>query len=155
MQDLMRQIIQTGLCGSNAMPDPADIFEGVDFASAGKRVTGYAFTLYELAVHMHHWAWLKAELFEGREIAYPEDHYFPAETAPKSAKAWEAIKEEYRENILKISGIATQIDLTRRFPAWENKTAAEMLMTMINHNSYHASQVVGIRRGLGKWEERG
>lgn len=137
------------------MPDPVDVFAGVDFATAGKRTTGYAFTIYELAVHMHHWAWLKTELFEGRDIVYPEDHHFPTESAPKSEKAWDVLKEEYRENILKITGHAASIDLTKRYPAWENKTVAEMLMTMINHNSYHAAQVVGIRKGLGKWGNEG
>jgi len=46
----------------------------------------------------------------------------------------------------------TSLDLTAEIPHGEGRTYLRQILLVADHNSYHASEIVHIRKALGKWQ---
>jgi uncharacterized damage-inducible protein DinB len=152
MEHIVRSLLQHGIHGISAHPDVAEILDGVDFHTAGRALEPWSQSIWQVAWHMDAWARLKLDLFEDRQITWPQDNCFPPDSSPASPAVWEKFKSDFKELFVRMDGHIKGMDLTRRFKEWEGKSAAEMIGVMINHNSYHAAQVVALRRSLGVWQ---
>ena len=152
METIVRSLLQSGIHGTSAHPDVAGILDGVDFKSAGMLLQPWSQSIWQVASHMDIWARLKLELFEGRPIEWPEGNGFPADPKPASPEAWDKFKADFKGLFARMEEHLRQMDLTRRFQEWDGRTAAEMLGVMINHNSYHAAQIIAMRKMMGIWK---
>ena len=144
-------MLKRGIFGTSSHLDVTTIFDGLEFQHTGLYPAGIPNTIWQIAQHMHLWVQLKVDMFDGREIELPEGHGFSNETFPPSEAFWEQFKLDYRSSILRIGELIETMDLTERYPIWGDLTALEIIGVMINHNSYHAAQVVAMRRVLGVW----
>ena len=151
-KETVRRMLQQGVRGNSAHPDPLAIFDGVTWEMAGRTTTIYAHTIWQIAHHMHYWAQLKIILFQGGAVVLPSDDHFPSDPAPATPEIWEAFIHKYQDNLRTMETLLEVIELERRYPIWNDLTAAEMVMMMINHNSYHTAQIVAMRRALGIWK---
>lgn len=154
MEETVRNILKRGIRGESAHLDPSTVLEGLSFDDARRTPPFVDMTIWHVALHMHFWVSLKVDLFEGKTIEMPGDHHFPPLAQDASVADWERLQHEFKTAISRIGELLETIDLNRRYPVWENLTAAEIVQMMVNHNSYHAAQVVGMRRQLGAWNER-
>jgi uncharacterized damage-inducible protein DinB len=152
MQDtIVRSLLKRGIYGTASHLNTTEIFEGLEFRFTGLYASPIPNTIWQIAEHMHLWVRLKVDMFEGRSIVMPEGHGFGLQEAPESEEAWENFKKDYKASIDRIGELIETLDLEKRYPEWSNLTAAEVIGVMINHNSYHAAQVVAMRRVLGVW----
>jgi len=152
MEQIVRSMLKNGIRGTASHLDTVTVFDGLEYRFTGLYPTALPNTIWQVAQHMHLWVSLKVQLFEGREIILPEGHGFSVETFPPSEGFWEQFKLDYKAGILRIGELIETIDLAQRYPVWGNLTAAEIVEVMVNHNSYHAAQVVAMRRVLGVWK---
>ena len=151
MEAIVRTMLKRGVRGKSAHLDPTAVLDGLDYRFTGLYPTAIPNTIWQIAQHIHLWVYLKVELFEGREIVMPEGHGFSTETFPPSEEAWEKFKLDFKAAIIRIEELTDSLDLVKKYPIWNDYTAAEMIEVMITHNSYHAAQIVAMRRVLGVW----
>ncbi len=151
MEEILRALLKRGIRATHAHIDTTTVLDGLEFRFVGLYASPIPNTIWQVAEHMHLWVRLKIDLFEGMQIVFPEGHGFGPLDAPPSENAWEQFKLDFKADISRIEELVDTIDLQKRYPIWDNLTAAEIISMMHNHNSYHAAQIVAMRRVLGVW----
>lgn len=134
--------------------------EGFPAAEAGRRVEGHPHTAWELLEHLR----LCAEDLVSycREADYAEGEwpgsYWPEEAAPPSPDAWD---ESARRLLAATESLAELVedpdrDLYARVPTAEKADhhTLRAALVLLDHNAYHAGQLVALRRALGAWPPR-
>ena len=87
-----------------------------------------------------------------KEMKWPDD-YWPKAAAPPSANAWESAIASVvsdREAMVQLVGDLRQ-NLTTPFPWGEGQNLLREAILVIDHNSYHAGELLTLRRLLGIW----
>jgi len=118
---MINRYLQNGLQGKYAHYQTDLLFNGLSWEMAGEKPEGSPHSVWELLFHMNYWQ--EFILAELREEA-PE--------SPKDLS--EASKDSLEEGI-----------------GGRKRTPADLLMVLINHNSYHGGQVVYARRLISAW----
>ena len=149
------EAINKGLHGVFSHPDPTGVLDDVDAQTAGKRVPGLPHTIWQLARHMEAWAWAGIRKVQGQEFTDPRlgRNYFPTEDAPPSEEEWEAHKAALKRLPEELAKVAGELDAAQTFPDWYDISAAQVVMVVLTHTSYHTAQIVALKRLLGVWKE--
>lgn len=85
-----------------------------------------------------------------REMNFPDD-YWPKEVAPPSATAWDESVAAVRADRDAMIRLLEKGSLTESFPWGDGQTLMREAITLIDHNSYHAGELLALRRLLGIW----
>jgi hypothetical protein len=87
------------------------------------------------------------------EMNWPDD-YWPADTAPPSADAWDESIRRFREDrdALKALAADPQIDLAATIPHGTAQTYLRELLLVADHSAYHVGELIVVRRLLGIWK---
>jgi uncharacterized damage-inducible protein DinB len=144
-----------GLHGVWSHPDPFEVLDGVDFATAGKRVEGLPHTIWQISRHMIEWGWVMVNKIRGLPVkSYDkENNFFPVEDAPANKDVWSAHVMALKNLAVEASKLLDgDFDPGKTIPEFDNMTTADALMILITHNAYHAAQIVMLRRMLGAWK---
>lgn len=126
-------------------------------AEAGRRLDGHPHTAWELLEHLR----LAAEDLVSyctdpgyRELDWP-DGYWPESPEPSSPEAWE---ESARGLLAATEAMAALVedperDLYERAPTAESPDhhTLRSALILLDHNAYHAGQLVALRIALGAW----
>ena len=151
MENTLRSLLKRGIRGTSSHLDVTTVFDNLDFRFTGLYASPIPNTIWQVAEHMYIWIKLKVDLFEGKPIVFPEGHGFGTTEAPASQDAWENFKVDYTSALIRMEEMVDTMDLQKQYPEWNNLTFAEIIGVMHNHNSYHAAQIVAMRRILGVW----
>jgi hypothetical protein len=87
-----------------------------------------------------------------KELNFPDD-YWPKAAAPSTASAWEssiASMVSDREAMVQLIGNQRH-HLTAPFPWGDGQNLLREAILIIDHNSYHAGELLTLRRLLGIW----
>jgi len=154
MNEIWQDALNKGLHGVFSHPDPTTVLDDVDWETAGKRVSGMPHTLWQIARHIEAWAWAGIRKLQGAEFSDSRlgENYFPAEDAPPSREEWETYKLALKQLPEELAKVAGEINPAQRFPEWYDITAAQVVMVVLTHTSYHTAQIVALRRLLGVWK---
>lgn len=131
--------------------------EGLPAELAGRRVEGHTHTAWQLIEHLR----LAAEDLvaycgdaDYEEIPWPEG-YWPPSPVPPSDEAWMA---SCRGLLDATEAMARRVedpdrDLYAKVPAAEDEShhTLRAALILLDHNSYHAGQLIALRRALGAW----
>ena len=149
---MINRYLQNGLQGKYAHYQTDLLFNGLSWEMAGEKPEGSPHSVWELLFHMNYWQeFILAELREEK----PESLQDLSESWPGSP--FPSNEQQYTETVtqfLKGLGRAMQQaskDSLEEGLGGRKRTAADLLMVLINHNSYHAGQVVYARRLVGAW----
>ena len=84
---------------------------------------------------------------------WPEG-YWPKETAPASAAAWEKSVKQFRSDLKAMQDLVAdpKTDLFAKIPWGDGQTILREAMLVADHNAYHVAQIVDVRRLLGAWK---
>jgi hypothetical protein len=127
------------------------------FELTGRRAEGHPHTAWELVEHLR----LAAEDLVAycgdaayRELDWP-DGYWPAAFSPPSPEGWE---ESVRRVLAAGDAMAAlledgQHDLYAPVPSTHEPHHHRLraALVLLDHNGYHAGQLVALRRALGAW----
>ncbi len=85
-------------------------------------------------------------------MLWPED-YWPRETQPPNAHAWDGTVTALREDRANFEALLTrpQVDLYKPFPWGQGQNLLREALLIADHNSYHLGELVVLRRLLGIW----
>ena len=143
--------LQNGLQGKYAHYQTDMLFDGLSWEKAGEKPEGSLHSVWELLFHMNYWQdFILTELHEEKTESPEDTKSWPSSPSPSNEK-------EYTEAVtrfLKGLGRATQQaskDSLEEGIGGRKRTPADLLMVLINHNSYHGGQVVFARRLIGAW----
>lgn len=141
-----------GLHGASAHVDTASIFEGLDWQAAGKKPDNCPHSVWELLFHMNYWQDFMLVYLKNKTVkdpVHPEESW-PADPAPQTREMWESGVERFLQG-LKTGEEEAAKDLSEPGYGKSGRTRADLLMVLVNHNSYHAGQVVTVRSLIGSW----
>lgn len=134
--------------------------EGFPAKLAGRRVEGHAHTAWQQVEHLR----LAAEDLlaycsdpDYSELGWPEG-YWPDGEEPPSTEAWE---ESVRRVLGATEAMARRLedpdlDLYAKVPAATDDShhTLRAALILLEHNGYHAGQLIALRRALDAWPAR-
>lgn len=153
---MLQRLVETALEGRGSHVPTAAVFDGLDWCLAGRRPEGSPFTIWQLLNHMIYWQDFSLSLLQGVEPPPPPhaSDSWPGGAAPESEQVWLEAVAHFQKGLAASRGEAQQ-DLEAPTPARPGQSRAERLASNASHNSYHAGQVVLLRRMLGSWPPPG
>jgi len=149
--------LQALLRGKGAHVDPVAAVEGLSPALAGRELAGSEHTIWQLVWHMNYWMHYELASLDGPEVPYPEhaNASWPETPAPPSEEAWKAEMARFRRQVDALADWGRRASLgglgARLVHPKPGDTVQDVLWQMVAHNSYHAGQVVLLRRAFGAW----
>ncbi len=128
--------------------------------AAGKQVTDHTHTAWQQVEHMR----LAAEDLvaycrdpEYRALDWPAGYWPASPTAPTS-EAWSVSAQRLLDATEKMARIVENpdVDLHATVPTGEKQhhNALRAALILIDHNSYHAAQLIALRQALNIWPVR-
>ncbi len=136
----------------------ADALKAFPITKAGIRPPGAAHSAWELLEHIRI-AQADIVRFSGAmglaggrpkgyvELAWPDD-YWPSSPAPKNASEWKKSVDAIKEDLSKFVRLlkSPKRDLLEPFPWGDGQTLLREALLIADHNSYHAGQLMMLRR---------
>lgn len=151
-----RAIVASSLDWEQAHAKLENAVKGLPVPLRGERPAGYPHSAWELLEHIRI---TQRDLLDfcqnpdyEEKLAWPRD-YWPPTPAPPTADAWDKTLEDYRRDRDALARFTTQsdIDLTAKIPRGTGQTYLRTILVAVDHASYHAGQIVSVRRLLGAW----
>jgi uncharacterized damage-inducible protein DinB len=138
------------LLGKGAHVETKTVFAALDGKLAGRRVECAPHSVYQLLNHMLYWQEWVVKWLDGERPAIPKHASvgWPGDAAPTSRVQWERAGRRFRNGLQALTQRSRRVDLLSKRGG---KSPLEMLQIIALHNSYHAGQVVLLRRVLGAW----
>lgn len=134
-----------GLYGENAHVNMLTIFDGLNITQAGEAVHNQH-SIWQILNHMIYWQEYILHLMNEEEITAPEhaSETWITEVKPVNKKNWELAVNNFTDSLNEaVKFTENNFDLSDR--------QAELLTSLMIHNSYHAGQIVMIRKYLNAW----
>jgi hypothetical protein len=152
----LRQELIAGLNGGNAHARFEDVVTKFPAKLRGEKA-GLPYSAWQLLEHIRI---AQNDILRFRnnhdgsykEMKWPDD-YWPKAAAPDSEGAWEssiASVVSDRDAMVQLVGDLQQ-DLTAPFPWGDGQNLLREAILIIDHNSYHAGELLTLRRLLGIW----
>lgn len=88
-----------------------------------------------------------------KELRWPEE-YWPKESDPPSATAWEKSLDAFRQDMAEFRSLlqAKDVDLHTPLPWGDGQTLLREVLLVADHTAYHVGELVLLRRLLGAWK---
>jgi len=153
----LRSTLSTLLRQSHSHAGLSQALEGLPFTLAGRRVEGFSHTAWEQVEHLR----LAAEDLvsyclddDYKELGWP-DGYWPESAEPPSEEQW---NESVRRLLAATESMAVLLedgkhDLFSRVPTAtkDHHHTLRTALILLDHNGYHAGQLIALRTALGAW----
>lgn len=149
---MINRYLQSGLQGKYAHYQTDMLFDGLSWERAGEKPEGSPHSVWELLFHMNYWQeFILAELQEESPES-PQDlsESWPDSPSPSHEKEYTDMVTRFLKGLGRSMQQASKDSLEEGIGG-RKRTPADLLMVLINHNSYHGGQVVFARRLTGAW----
>jgi len=130
-----------------------DVLAGWPTESRGRKPEGQPFTPWRLLEHIRISQWDILEFSKSAKHVSPPwpDGYWPGGDAPPNAAAWDQSVAQVERDL---DGMARLIadpktDLFKKIPHGTGQTVLREALVLADHNSYHAGQLLVLKRLLG------
>lgn len=145
------EFFRKGLRGQGAHVDTATVFDGLDWQEAGKKPGNCPHSVWELLFQLNYWQDFMLAMLKGEKPKSPEHaaESWPDSPLPASEEEWRAAVGHFLDG-LKAAGQEAAKNLAEQVGG-KGRTREECLLTIMLHNTYHAGQVVLVRRTIGAW----
>lgn len=139
-------------------PSITEALEGVTARQATMRPVAGGHTIYELTGHLAAWTGEVLQRLQGRPPQLPDEGDFPEPVAEISEDEWQAVKTRLAERHTSLAEALTHFDKsrlsdhvgpTRDAATGTGVTFYAMVHGLIQHDAYHAGQIMILRKALG------
>jgi uncharacterized damage-inducible protein DinB len=139
-------------------PSIAEALDGITAEQATQRPIEGAHTIYELAFHMAAWTGEVMQRLGGRAPQMPDEGDFPAPVTQISATEWVTVKQRLADRHVALADAIAAFDEARLgdllvsprdAPLGTGVTYDALLHGLIQHDAYHAGQLVMLAKALG------
>jgi uncharacterized damage-inducible protein DinB len=153
------------LYGKGAHASPLACVEDLSTELAGSAVSGFPHSIWQILGHLNYWMEYEISRIEGRRIPYPARaaDTWPKESKPASQTAWDREVARFARTFEALARVASSdrevlmrpVEMTTPAHHEESNSVEAVLWQIVAHNSYHAGQIVVLRRILNAWPPRG
>ena len=153
------------LDGKGAHASPLACVEDLSAELAGKTVSGFPHSVWQILAHVNYWMEYEIKRIEGQPIPYPASaaDSWPGETKPPSQTAWDQEISRFSRAFEALAQLANSdpqvlrrpVQMTTAAHAHVSNSVEAVLWQIVAHNSYHAGQIVVLRRIFDAWPPRG
>jgi uncharacterized damage-inducible protein DinB len=148
-------IVASALTWQEAHASLDHAVKGLSPALRGKRPANFPHSAWELVDHIRR---TQRDLLEFcvnpkyHEPKWPDD-YWPGSPEPPSDAAWTECLAAIRADARVLADFTTRntATLTEKIPHGTGQTYLRTVLVAVDHTSYHAGQIVAVRRLLGAW----
>ncbi|MGK7379353.1 DinB family protein [Planococcus sp. 1R117A] len=149
---MANEFLQKGMRGTSAHIDAAAVFKELDWQKAGDKPDKCPHSVWQLLWHMNYWQEFMLAYLKGEAPKNPEhaEETWPKEAMPASEEEWNDEVSKFTHGLQQAEQEAAK-ELSEEGFGGKRRTRADLLMVIINHNSYHAGQVVLVRRMIDAW----
>jgi len=151
---LIRQLKDL-LLGDNAHVSLNDALKGIPSDKRGIVPPGLPYSLWQLAEHVRIAQWDILEFSRNPDHRSPKwpEGYWPKEAAPKDDAAWNHCLSQINDDREAFVALLTDdADLYTPFPHGDGQNLLREALLIADHNSYHAGEVIALRRLFGIWK---
>jgi uncharacterized damage-inducible protein DinB len=152
------------LRGKGAHADPLGCVEDLSAELAARHIAGFPHSIGQLVFHMNFWMDYDLRRIRGERPQYPahSSESFPPGPTPTDAQQWDDLRKRFATLLLESAALAGstpeqfELQIEAMHPSHKERAATleAVLWQLVTHNSYHAGQIVTIRRTLGAWPPR-
>jgi hypothetical protein len=122
----------------------------------GVKPEGLPHSAWMLLEHLRIAQWDILEFCRNARYKAPKwpDEYWPAESAPSSAAAWDKSIQQFRKDAKTMQQLVgdSKTDLFAKILWGEGQTILREALLVADHNAYHIAQLIDARRLLGAWK---
>ena len=154
-EERLRQQLVDTLGGHGAHIDFDSVVKNFPAELSGKKAGGLPHTAWQLLEHMRI---AQEDILEFctslqyQERKWPDD-YWPPDPAPPDSMAWDKAIKAFRHDLKQMQDLIAdpERDLYAPIPHGDGQTLLREALLVIDHNSYHLGQLVGVRQQLNIW----
>ena len=136
-------------------PSLKELLDGLTYEEANQRPIPTAHNIWELVVHIASWANITRRRLTGGQVEPYEGEDWPAPEfiSEESWAATCAALAESHERLREVIASLSDADLVRKVPQSE-RTVANMLQGLMQHDAYHGGQIALIKKALTRNHRR-
>jgi len=149
------------LRGKGAHADPVASLADVSAQAAGRLVTGYPHSIWQIVSHLNYWMDYELRRISGARPAYPEHaiESWPTTVAPACEDDWTrerarlaALLRNFEElSAAEPSALNAPVEAITAAEASQASTVQAVLWQTLAHNSYHIGQIALLLRCFHLW----
>ena len=130
--------------------------QDMPFSLLGEKPGKLPYSIWQLTEHIRIAQWDILEFSKNANHVSPKwpDEYWPTETKPLSEAAWKKCVGAIKSDRKKFTGLIKNAgnDLYKPFKNGDGQTLLKEALVLADHNSYHAGEIIIIRKILGAWK---
>lgn len=151
--EALKSLMVRHLKSGEAFMPVQELLEKVKFKRIGERPVGLPYSFYEVFYHMFYAQRDLLQFCTGASYkapSWPKD-YWPQEKSTESKEEWIALKKAFFDDRNELITLVEnqQTDLFSIAKHGEKQLVIREILLAIEHNAYHAGQLVVIARLLG------
>jgi len=153
MKEIIPETIKRCLRGRDAHIAPLKALKGLTPEMARKRPSPNAHSCWELLYHIVLWQDVCLDAVRGNNVDWEaaQKKEWPSQKMMSDDTQWGKLVSKFEKGLKEASQLVEQVDLAKPIPAWGGAPTLQVLMVVVQHNSYHIGQIVATRIALGYW----
>lgn len=148
----LKRMFLKALHGGDAHVNPHQVFEELDWTMAGETPSGCPHSIWQTLNHLIYWQEFCLALLRGENPPAPThaSDTWISTMRPRNAEEWKNAVDVFLEGLQRVANTIDS-NLEEQVVALPGTSRAEIIGTVMLHNSYHLGQIVLLRRMLGTW----
>lgn len=150
---LIKELIKL-LEGGGAHATLEDALEGIPADKLGIKPHGLPYSIWQLAEHIRIAQWDMLEFSKDANHQSPKwpDDYWPKEAAPENPGDWDKTIEAIKADRKAFIELLRSGDIYAAILHGDGQSILREALQVADHNSYHTSEIILLRRLLGIWK---
>lgn len=129
--------------------------ENIPFDLLGKKPGGLPYSIWQLTWHINKAQQDILEFSRNPKYISPKwpEGYWPSEAKPNSEKEWKTCVQQIKSDRKEFIGLLKQAgnEIYKPFEHGSGQSLLKEALVLADHNAYHTSEIVVIRRLLNDW----
>jgi len=150
---LIKELIKL-LEGGGAHATLNDALDGLPANLRGVKPNNLPYSIWQLAEHIRIAQWDMLEFSKDGSHQSPKwpDDYWPKESAPANDAAWDKTIHQINTDRDEFITLLKSHDIYEKIPHGDGQSVLREALQIADHNSYHTSEIILLRRLLGAWK---
>ncbi|MGY4539365.1 hypothetical protein ACVW0P_003799 [Mucilaginibacter sp. UYNi724] len=140
--------------GGGAHVTLKDALAGLPKELRGVKPHNLPYSIWQLAEHIRIAQWDMLEFSKDGSHQSPKwpDDYWPKEAEPKDDAEWDKTVDQINADRAEFINLLNSDDIYKNIPHGDGQSILREALQVADHNAYHTSEIILLRRLLGAWK---